>query len=255
MVSINPKQSVEMFHLILLSHLGRKLDKQKWALKGGCNLRFFFRSPRYSDDMDLDVQGLPVDVLRDKVNSILSGKPLKTILEVRGIAIEHVTEHKQTETTQRWKFGLMVPGLEQPVPTKVEFSRRGLEAGSVFETVSPEIVRFYELPPLMANHYPASVVWRQKIGAILHRATSQSRDVFDLHLLLEAGLKSTDGFTFDRKHDIAQVKENILAMDFGQFKSQVLSYLDPELELPYDSEETWDALRWRIIEALGEGTS
>jgi len=253
MESLNPKQSVEIFHLILLGHLGRKLDKQKWALKGGCNLRFFFRSPRYSDDMDLDVQGIPIDVLRGKVNSILSGKPFKTILEVRGIAIEHVTEHKQTETTQRWKFGLTIPGLEQPVPTKIEFSRRGLEAGSVFEAVSPEIVRLYELPALMANHYPAPVVWRQKIDAILSRATPQARDIFDLYLLLEAGLKSSAALTGDETPGVAQIKENILAVDFGQFKSQVVSYLEPDLQPQYDSEETWDAIRWRIIEALGEG--
>jgi len=78
---------------------------------------------------------------------------------------------------------------------------------------------------------------------------------FDLHLLLEAGLKPAEGFSIDRKHDVAQVKENILAIDFGQFKSQVLSYLEPELQFPYDSEETWDAMRWRIFEALGEGPS
>jgi len=253
MVSLNPKQSVEIFHLIFLSHISRKLDKQKWALKGGCNLRFFFRSPRYSNDMDLDVQGIRVVVLREKINSIISGKPFKTILEVRGISIEHVTEHKQTETTQRWKFGLMVPGLEQPVPTKIEFSRRGLEAGSVFEPVSPEIVRLYELPPLMANHYPAPIVWRQKIGAVLSRTTSQARDVFDLYLLLEAGLISTAALPIDKKPDVAQIKENVLAVDFGQFKSQVISYLEPDLQPQYDSEETWDAMRWRIIEALGEG--
>jgi hypothetical protein len=236
-----------------MNHLGRKLDKQKWALKGGCNLRFFFKSPRYSDDMDLDVQSVPVDVLREKVNSILSGKPFKTILEVRGISIEHVTEHKQTETTQRWKFGLMVPGLEQPVPTKIEFSRRGLEVGSVFEPVSPEIVRLYELPPLMANHYPAPIVWRQKIGAVLSRTTSQARDVFDLYLLLGAGLKSTAALTRNKNPDVAQIKETVLAVDFGQFKSQVVSYLEPDLQPQYDSEETWDAMRWQVIEALGEG--
>jgi hypothetical protein len=255
MALFNPKQPVEVFHLIFLSHLGRKLDKQKWALKGGCNLRFFFRSPRYSDDMDLDVQGVPVDVLREKVNSILSGKPFKTILEVRGISIEHMTEHKQTETTQRWKFGLMVPGLEQPVPTKIEVSRRGLEAGSVFESVSPEIVRLYELAPFMANHYPAPIVWRQKIGAILSRTTSQARDIFDLYLLLEAGLKSTSALTRNKKPDLAQLRENVLAVDFGQFKSQVVSYLESDLQPHYDSEETWDAMRWRVIEALGEGHS
>jgi hypothetical protein len=252
MESSNPKQSVEIFHLILLSHLGRKLDKPKWALKGGCNLRFFFKSPRYSDDMDLDVQDVPVDVLREKVKSILSGKPFKTILEVRGISIEHVTEHKQTETTQRWKFGLTVPGLNKPVPTKIEFSRRGLEAGSVFEPVSPEIVRLYDLPGLMANHYPALVVWRQKISAILHRSTTQARDVFDLHLLLEAGLNPDAALAGEKKPDIGQIKENVLAVDFGQFKSQVVSYLEPDLKPRYDTEETWDAMRWRVIEAFGE---
>jgi len=251
MVSLNPRQSIEVFHLTMLDYIGRKLDKKKWALKGGCNLRFFFRSPRYSDDMDLDVQDIPVVSLREKINSIMSGRPFKTILEVRGIVVEHVTEHKQTETTQRWKFGLMVPGLALPVPTKLEFSRRGLESGSVFEPVSPEIVRIYELPPLMINHYPAPIAWRQKISAILSRTTSQARDIFDLHLLLEAGLVSPT-LTKDSKPDIAQIKENVLAVDFGQFKSQVISYLEPDLQPQYDSEETWDAMRWRIIEALSE---
>lgn len=249
---LTPRQSIEVFHLILLGHLGRKLDKQKWALKDGCNLRFFFRSPRYSDDMDLDVQEIPVDVLREKVNIIISGRPFKTVLEVRDIAIEHVTEHKQTETTQRWKFGLLVPGFKQPVPTKLEFSRRGLEAGSVFEPISPEIALLYGLPLLMANHYPAPVVWRQKIGAIVSRTTSQARDVFDLHLLLESGLKPEKSLFADKQPDLAQAKENILAMDFGQFKSQVVSCLESDLQHHYDLEETWDAMRWRLIEALGE---
>jgi hypothetical protein len=253
MTALSPKQSVEVFHLVFLAHFGRKLPKPGWALKGGCNLRFFFKSPRYSDDMDLDVKDVPVETLRDKAESILSGRPFRTILEVRGISIEHVTEHKQTETTQRWKFGLMVPGFEKPVPTKIEFSRRGLEAGSVFEPVSPEIIGFYELPPLMANHYPAPVVWRQKIAAILARATPQARDMFDLSLLLESGFAPTDVFAGARKPDLAQVKENILAVDFGQFKSQVVSYFEPDLQPQYDSEEVWDGMRWRVIEALGEG--
>jgi hypothetical protein len=105
----------------------------------------------------------------------------------------------------------------------------------------------------MANHYPAPIVWRQKIGAVLSRTTSQARDVFDLYLLLEAGLKSTATLTRDKKPDVVQIKETVLAVDFGQFKSQVVSYLEPDLQPQYDSEETWDAMRWRVIEALGEG--
>ncbi len=253
MVLLDPKRSVEVFHLVLLDHLGRKLSRQDWALKGGCNLRFFFKSPRYSDDMDLDVQGIPVGAVRDKVNAILSGRPFRTVLEVRGISVEHVTEHKQTETTQRWKFGLTVPGFDRPVPTKVEFSRRGLETGAVFEPVSPEIVRLYDLPPLMANHYPAEVVWRQKIAAIVSRAEHQARDVFDLHVLLDSGLRPGRATAAGAGPEGGRARENILAMDFAFFKSQVVSYLEPDLQAHYDSEETWDALRWRLIEALGEG--
>lgn len=255
MDTLNSRQSVELFHLILLDQIGRKLDKAKWALKGGCNFRFFFHSPRYSDDMDLDIQGIPVDQLRDKVNSILSGKPLKTILGVRGILVEHVTEHKQTETTQRWKFGLAFFGSEFPVPTKIELSRRGLEEGSVFEPVSPEIVRFYGLPPLMANHYSASIAGRQKIGAILSRTATQARDIFDLNLLLDSGALATPARMNVAPLDIDRIKENVLAVDFGQFKSQVLSYLESDIQPLYDSEAIWDKMRWRILEALGEGRS
>jgi hypothetical protein len=41
-------------------------------------------------------------------------------------------------------------------------------------------------------------------------------------------------------------------MDFGQFKSQVVAYMEPDLQPQYDSDEAWDAMRWRVIEALGE---
>jgi len=251
MIPSTPRQAVEVFHLILLSYLGRKIDKQNWALKGGCNLRFFFRSPRYSDDMDLDVQGLPVEVLREKVNAILSGRPFQTTLEVRGISVEHVTEHKQIETTQRWKFGMTVPQLERPVPTKVEFSRRGLDQGSIFEPVSPEIVRLYELAPVMANHYPAPVVWQQKIRAIFSRTETQARDVFDLVLLLDSG-RMTKALVADTKQDLDKVKEAVLSVDFGQFKSQVVSYLEPDVQPQYETEDRWDEMRWRLIGALEE---
>ena len=55
---------IERFHLLFLVQLGQKLDKRFYALKGGCNLRFFLKSIRYSEDMDLDVQTIPVSELR-----------------------------------------------------------------------------------------------------------------------------------------------------------------------------------------------
>ena len=68
MLTYTHRQFVELFHLLFINQLGRKLNKRFYALKGGCNMRFFFKSPRYSEDIDLDVQSIDVAFLREKVN-------------------------------------------------------------------------------------------------------------------------------------------------------------------------------------------
>jgi hypothetical protein len=44
----------EAVHVLLLSKLAQELRPGAFVLKGGVNLRLFFDSPRYSEDMDLD---------------------------------------------------------------------------------------------------------------------------------------------------------------------------------------------------------
>ena len=248
------RQYVELFHLLFMSQLGRKLDKRFYALKGGCNMRFFFKSPRYSEDIDLDVQSISVTLVREKVNQILKSKPFKDILQIRNIIIEHITEHKQTETTQRWKLGLTVSGLEAPLPTKIEFSRRGLEKTVKFESVSSELVRFFELSPILINHYPAEVTCLQKIRAIVFRSIVQARDVFDLYILLASQVDEIVIPEELRSH-LERAKENILSIKFDVFKSQVISYLDLEDQPRFESEEIWDDIRLRVIKALSEDGS
>lgn len=247
----NQRKSIELFHLLFLSQLVRKLDKRFYALKGGGNLRFFFKSPRYSEDIDLDVQSISVALLRKRVNHVLSSKPFKDILQVRDIEIEHITEHKQTDTTQRWKLGLIVPHQERPLPTKIEFSRRGLDKPVKFEPISPEIIRTYDLPPILVNHYPAETACLQKIRALISRNTAQARDVFDLYLLLASRVEKVD--LSDKLHSkLNEVKENVFSMDFAIFKSQVISYLEPADQSGFDSKETWDNIRLHVVDALGK---
>ncbi len=246
------RQYVELFHLLFMSQLVRKLDKRFYALKGGSNMRFFFRSPRYSEDIDLDVQSISVVLLREKVNGILKSKPFTDILQVRDIEIEHITEHKQTETTQRWKLGLFIPQLDLPLPTKIEFSRRGLEKPIKFESISQEIIHAFELPPIMTNHYTAEITCLQKIRALISRSTTQTRDIFDLYILLASRVERVD-LPEELRSNLDKVKENILSMDFAVFKSQVISYLEPEDQPRYGSEEVWDSIRLHVVESLGEG--
>jgi len=50
----------ELFHLVFLRDLARSVKPSSFVLKGGANLRFFFGSPRYSEDMDIDAREIPV---------------------------------------------------------------------------------------------------------------------------------------------------------------------------------------------------
>jgi predicted nucleotidyltransferase component of viral defense system len=244
------RQFVELFHLLFLAQFGRKVDKQCYALKGGCNLRFFLKSPRYSQDMDLDAREIPVHILREKANAILQSAPFAQILRARGIAITHVNDDKQTQTTQRWKLLLAVPRVEQPLPTKIEFSRRDMTGDIRFEAIDPALIAAYQLPPMMTNHYPKEIAYQQKLGALIDRKELQARDVFDLDLLLRSGAKA-DGLPGKLRARMGEARENVMAIDFDAFAGQVLAYLPAEEQTAYD-EEAWDALRLRVLAALEE---
>jgi hypothetical protein len=58
-ISYAPLQLWELFHLEVLRRLAQKLKPGQYALKGGVNMRFFFGSPRYSEDIDLYFRAAP----------------------------------------------------------------------------------------------------------------------------------------------------------------------------------------------------
>lgn len=251
---MHDRQYVELFHLLFLDRLGRKVEKARYALKGGCNLRFFFLSPRYSEDVDLDIQGIRSDTLRERVNDILASRSLRDVLTSRGLEIEHVTEAKQTETVQRWKLGLRLLDSERTLPTKIEFSRRGLQPGTRFESIRPEILRTYGLPPILVTHYDANAAARQKLQALASRAAPQARDVFDLYLLHQAG---ADLSRAAREAGVSADELAARALDtkYKIFMGQVGAYLPPEDQVRYADENVWDTMVLTVAEALRKTTS
>ncbi len=52
---LTDSQLREVFHFCFLDRLLKVSTPNLYVLKGGVNLRFFYNSPRYSEDMDLDV--------------------------------------------------------------------------------------------------------------------------------------------------------------------------------------------------------
>ena len=240
---------IEQFHLLFLAHLTRGADKRTIVVKDGCNLRFFHRSIRYSEDMDLDVAEVEEHALRDRVRNILASRPFAQVLEARGIGIEHVTEHKQTPTVQRWKFGLASARHGPPLPTKIEFSRRGLDEGVEFGSLDPALIALYRLTPFMVSHYGAAAALQQKVRALAHRTETQARDVFDVHHLIAAGAPLTALRAVSRD-DLAQARARASGVDFAIFKSQVLAYLAAEEQPRFGSADAWDTVVLEVLEAL-----
>ena len=132
---------------------------------------------------------------------------------------------------------------------KIEFSRRGMGSSVVFEAVDPLLIRDYQLGSIMANHYDADSALRQKIGALVGRRATQARDLFDIHLLINSGVK------VPRPDNPSEAREKAFAISFATFKSQVLSYLHPDYLSQYDSDPVWDDIVVKIGEAFEVGES
>lgn len=244
------REYVEQFHLLFLEQLGRKLDKSLYAVKGGCNLRFFLKSVRYSEDLDIDVVTVAVDTLRNKIDRILSSQPFESMLQAKGLRLSDVTLPKQTQTTQRWKLRLNVPNTDLPINTKIEFSRRNETLANIkFEAAEPSIIGQYKLSPILATHYTAEAALEQKIHALSNRTQTQARDVFDINHLLNCGTVLSSSFDSTRMN-ISDLQKNALSLSFNDFKGQVLAYLPQDIVTLYDSEDAWKAMVLKVIELV-----
>jgi hypothetical protein len=248
-IVLSDRQTVELFHLQFIRLLCSGPDRDRFAIKGGCNLRFFFESVRYSEDIDLDTAGLAVHKLKDKVSAILRSPALLAPLRSRGLSVEGVTAPKQTETTQRWKVSLSADGHSTPLHTKIEFFRRGTAEEVSVEPVSASVLAEHRLMPLFAPHYPLPAALRQKVGALAGRAVVQARDIFDLSILLARSGNIIDALRPVRAV-LPQALERAMAVSYGEFKSQVVSYLQPEHVDAYGPEAAWDALQLAVVDAL-----
>jgi predicted nucleotidyltransferase component of viral defense system len=243
------QQQIELFHLLFLRHLGDCIDKEHYTLKGGCNLRFYFKSIRYSEDIDLDVKTVAKDTLKTQVTKLLEASTFERVLGTRKLEILNVTTPKQTETTQRWKISLRVHGTTTPVPTKIEFSRRGTTSDGQLKAIDSEIIAAYELYPILLRHYELEQAFLQKVAALAGRTETQARDIFDLDLLINKGVK-TKILQQVGSVQLKTATENALNISYADYKSQVVAYLSKEYRQAYENVDSWNVMQERIVEFL-----
>jgi len=247
----------EVFHLEFLKSLGSKVKAKLYVLKGGVNLRFFYNSMRYSEDMDLDVQDIEVVVLKDKVMQILASMSFHERLVpfgIKQVTPPNMNRAKQTETTLWFKIHLLTRAGED-LFTKIEFSRRGFAGTIQVHTVADTILSQYKSAPVLVPHYDKHTAFLHKINAIAGRAVIQARDIFDLYVLstqVERGKCNIQGVPEDT---INTAKANIFSIGFEQFRDTVLSYISLEDQRVYDNKDAWDEVRIKVVACIDTAAS
>ena len=235
------RQQREIFHFLFLERLLQLTGPDAFVLKGGTNLRFFFSSPRYSEDMDLDVLVGAVGTLRKNGYRILGEPAFARALSAYGIAevvVGDPLRAKHTATTQRFRVQLVTASGEAH-PTRVEFSRRPGSGENRVETIDTAVAGKYRRLSFPCRHYAASAACQQKMQALAGRRQVQARDAFDLYVLWLGGHAvpgRTSALTPPQRES---AMETLLSFTYEHYAGQVLNYLEPEQRERFSGEAVW----------------
>lgn len=253
MTPYNGIQKREIFHFRFLEELLKISDPRLYVLKGGVNLRFFFKSPRFSQDMDLDVSAGNVATLKKNGYKIFEAPAFKRSLQTYGITelvVNDPLKAKQTETTQRFRLRLITEAGES-LPTLIEFSRRHKDKSPfLLERVDPEIARAYQRLSFQCQHYTGESAAIQKVQALAGRQVPQARDVFDLMVLYDGGyFKSAHVKGLDRE-TIQKAAEILSSIKYEDFQGQVIEFLDEPVRTRYESRKAWGNIKNTVLGEL-----
>lgn len=246
-----PLELREFFHLAFLRHSAAKLSVRSYAVKGGICLRFFHRSQRLSLDMDLDITPqMQRHMLADLVDTVLGSKSFNARLQSAGIRKIATTKPKQTDTVQRWKVALHLAETN-PLPTKIEFSRRTSEIVSSSGTPDAELLGRYGLAPFAVRYYGAPEMAIQKIRALASESRFAARDLFDLHHLFRfAGVRSSDVSGRVTKAIWEAAADKVGRFTYLDFREQVWPFLAADLIDLYADPGPFEKLRAEVEKIL-----
>ncbi|HWP02258.1 MAG TPA: nucleotidyl transferase AbiEii/AbiGii toxin family protein [Gemmatimonadaceae bacterium] len=251
MPTISPVAAREIVHLLILRELTGIRRGTGITVKGGVNLRLFFGSARYSEDMDLDGTEQASAAIRRWLKDMFENTAF--MRRLRGFGIRELDPgegpNKDTETTFRYKFGVMVAGGIR-YSTKVEVSFRDRHAGDKAEVETPpaDILQTYGISVFEVRHYVREAAIRQKVDALGGRREAQARDIFDLNLLVPEQAPDqllrflAKGIS---KNKLKEAQARALGITYAEYEGQVFEFLGEEARAQYGNEPAWDDMRLR----------
>lgn len=240
---------IERFHLAFVEVAAVRLPIADFVVKGGANMRFFFRSPRRSRDIDFNYVGRRFESFAGRVDEVLESRALSELLRQHEITLVKPRRDKQTGTTRRWKLSLQAPSVEE-VASRIEFSARQ-EPLDDFELrpIDPEVARRLGGRSVPINRYGAIAMVTQKVDALRHRSETQPRDIFDLDLLFRTHPGALAQAPVEQRA-LEEAFERARALTYQEYHTTVVDYLEEEIVDVLGTENAWNDMLSHVVERL-----
>lgn len=188
----------EYFQHIFLGELYKLPSAKQLLFKGGTALRVIYNSPRFSEDLDFSLFGVP----RNEIELFVENLFTQILAEMEQAGIKVALGDKIGATSGGY-FGVATFRLFEYPPVGVEInvsSRNGRSVAGEVDSVANNFTPTYTI-----IHLPQKELVEEKIFGAL-RERKKPRDFYDLYFIMRKGMLSPE-----QKIRLAKVKDEIVA--------------------------------------------
>ena len=195
--TVFPNTIREYFEHLFLAKLYTLTGAEKLLFKGGTALRIVYGSPRFSEDLDFSLTGVPSHEVKETVESLF----VKVLADIEKIGINVELGGKSNETSGGY-FGIATFNLLDypPIGVELNISTRNDNLRGEADSIANDFVPTYTLIHLSQEE----LVEEKIFGALIER--KKPRDFYDLYFIMRKGMLS-----LEQKHKLAAVKAIIVA--------------------------------------------
>jgi hypothetical protein len=240
----------EFFLLVFLRHLSQRFGGRKWAVRGASCMRFFHRSPRIPEEIELDVEPrINAASVKEAVEAVLENKVFATVLATKGIKSIKVSPAAKTAASVSWKVIVnttngrhITTGIEVGLKKKAPAYSTGTPAITVLER--------HAFQPFSAQFYGADEMAAQSISSLVAAKRNASRYLFDLDRLFNsARVKPEAAAKLAVAKDIKPAGSRVGTFTYADFR-KVLPFLDGDLLRLYTDPRTFGEIKSRVGKAI-----
>jgi len=240
----------EFFLLVFLRHLSQRFAGRKWAVRGSACLRFFHRSPRIPEEIEIDMDSrMSQAAIKESVETVLENKVFAAVLATKGIKSVKASPAKKTALAIVWKV-VITSSAGRRINTVIEVGTRKKAPSYSTGTPATTVLERHSFQPFSAQFYGADEMAAQAITALVAAKRNASRYLFDLDRLFNsARVKPEAAAKLAVVKDIRPASSRVGTFSYADFR-KVLPFLDGDLLRLYTDPRTFGEIKSRVGKAI-----